>query len=361
MVRPNEYLKKIKRDVQSYDSRDGILRLDMNEYVPNASRELYAEWMEKITPETISAYPMVNSAYHAISNLTGIPESKIVLTAGSDGVILSTLLSFCNTGDTVAMVIPTYGMYAVYAAMLGLKMTNIEYDGFDLDCSEILDSITPEIKVLMLANPNGVIGENLSYEVICSIIKKANQCGTILLLDEVYAAFVDYGNSQYAELVDQYDNLIIARSFSKSYGLAGLRAGYAISNAETRKYLIAVRTNVEINSAAVMAINVWCAHPDLMRASIEEIIESRDYVVTALENMKLEVRNGSGNFILMKVPKDLDDGFRLVFEQQNIAVKWLEIGGRKWLRITIGTRVYMEKFISAVLTYMEKQYEELYE
>lgn len=354
MIRPNKYLKDLKRDVQKYVSRDGILRLDMNEYVPNASRELYVEWIEKMTPETMSAYPMVNSAYHAISNLIGIPEDKIVLTAGSDGVILSTLLAFCNTGDTVAMVVPTYGMYGVYAAMLGLKAINIEYDGFDLDYTKIIDSITSDIKVFLLANPNGIIGENLSYDVIYRIVKKANQCGTILLLDEVYAAFVDHGKSQYAKLVDQYDNLIIARSFSKSYGLAGLRAGYSISNAETRKYLITVRTNVEINSAAVTAINVWCAHPDLMLASIQEIIESRDYVVATLENMKLKVRNGSGNFILMKVPKDLEDEFKSVFAKQNIAVKWLEIIGEKWIRITIGTQAYMEKFISAVLVCMEK-------
>lgn len=354
MIRPNEYLKDLKRDVQCYNSREGILRLDMNEYVPNASRKLYEEWLKEITPETISAYPMVNSAYHEISNLTGISENKIVLTAGSDGVVLSTLLAFCNSGDTVGMVIPTYGMYAVYANMLGLKIINIEYDGFNLDYSKILDSITPEMKVLLLANPNGIIGDNLPYDVVCSVLHKANLCGTILLLDEVYAAFVDYGHSQYAKLVEQYDNLIIARSFSKSYGLAGLRVGYAISNAETRKYLIAVRTNVEVNSAAVTAISVWCAHPDLLQESIKEIITSKNYVITTLENMDLEVKRADGNFILVRVSKEREEELRLALSQQNIAVKWLEIAKESWIRVTIGTGAYMEKFISALSTYVKK-------
>lgn len=354
MIRPKDYLKNLKRDVQCYYSRDGILRLDMNEYVPNASRILYEEWTKKMTPEMISTYPMVRSAYQAISDFIKIPEDKIVLTAGSDGVILSTLLAFCNLGDMVGMVVPTYGMYTVYASMLGLKIKNIEYDGFVLEHLKILNSIVPEMKVLLLANPNGINGDDLPYDVVLSIIKKAHQCGTILLLDEVYAAFVDYGHSRYAQLVDQYDNLIIARSFSKSYGLAGLRVGYSVSNAETRKYLIAVRANVEISSAAVTAINVWCAHNDLLEESITEINESKDFLLSALKSINIECKSGHGNFILANITDDLEEGLRLVLNEQNIAVKWLDFADEKWIRITVGTKAYMEKFIMCLVKYMEK-------
>ena len=348
MIRPRRHLNNIKRDIQPYDNKDGILRLDMNEYVPGVAKELYKELNMALTEEVISAYPMVNSAYASISKLIGIPQSKIVLTNGSDGVALSVLQAFCNPGDKVASIVPTYGMYEVYSQMMGLKFIPVEYKGFEIDEREILDLITEDLKVFIIANPNGNLGGDLSFDFIEKIIKKGNECGTLILLDEVYAAFVDYGKSRYAILIDKYDNLVIARSFSKSYGLAGLRVGYSISNEITRKYLIAVRNNVEINSAAVTAINIWCKYPEILKSGIEEINRTKEYLVNNLDNIGFVVCNTKSNFILVKIDQGIEKLVKEKYEAEKIAVKWMNISGEKWIRVTVGTREYMKRFLETM-------------
>ena len=231
MIRPRRHLENVERDIQVYNTRDGLTRLDMNEYLPYANKKLYEKLFNKINNETLSSYPMVNLAYKAISDLIDEPTEKIVLTNGSDGVTLSTLLAFCEPKDTISFITPTYGMYQVYADMLNLNAKTIEYNkDFTIDLNSIEESINRNVKVMIIANPNGIVGEELDEEFIFKLIKKANKTGTIILIDEVYADFQDFGKSRFAKYTNEYDNLIIARSFSKSFGLAGIRVGYSLSN-----------------------------------------------------------------------------------------------------------------------------------
>ena len=187
MIRPRSHLKCLERDVQPYDNRDGVLRLDMNEYLPSADPHLYQELMQRLTPETVSAYPMVNNAYKALSTYIQQPIDKIVLTTGSDGVILSTLQAFCSPGDTVGYLEPAYGMYGAYCDMLALKKQTCAISrDFTVNYQKILDSVTEEMKVLIIANPNGVLGIELDTDFLREVIQKGNKCGTVVLIDEVH-------------------------------------------------------------------------------------------------------------------------------------------------------------------------------
>lgn len=345
MIHARLHLQDLYRDVQKYDNREGLLRLDMNEYVPNASCELYEELRRNMTPEVFSAYPMVNEAYHAIAKMINRPEEDIVLTAGSDGVLYSTLMAFCEAGDTIAFIEPTYGMYHVYADMMALKKVTINYS---LKCplrkSDILDAINKDTRVFIFANPNGIFGDEIPMEFVEQIIEKAYKTNTVVLIDEVYADFVDMGISRFVALTHKYDNLVIARSFSKGYGLAGVRVGYALSHPNMRKALISVRSNVEINAIAVEAIKVWCNHYDLMARSIQEINDTKKWIGEILTTLGMEHTNGLGNFVLIKVMDE--DKWRSIFMKNNVAVKWMEFDGEKWLRVTVGTQSYMEPFVN---------------
>lgn len=346
MIRPRKHLFSVEREGQQYDTKEDMYRLDMNEYVPFAMEELYECWKEKMTNELISGYPIINRAYNAISRLLDEPIEKIVVTNGSDGVLLSTLQAFCDPGDTIGFVIPTYGMYSVYANMLNLKTICISYnENRELDTERIISAITSELKVFILANPNGITGDDLDYEFIVRLIEKGHETGTVILLDEVYAPFVDNGCSRFIHLTDVYDNLIIARSFSKGYGLAGLRAGYSISHKKTRKFILSVRNNVEINSAAVVAIEVWCEHPELLKECLSNINQSKLWVTEELNGKNFKVINGSGNFVLIHIPDEHIDKFIQKFKQENICVKWLVFGTENWIRVTVGTVTYMNKFV----------------
>lgn len=349
MIRPRKKLASLQRDVQIYDSRGEMLRLDMNEYVPYADETLYQALLERITFETISGYPLVNRAYGAISEFINQPIGKIVLTPGSDGVIFSTLMAFCESGDTVGYIEPSYGMYGVYCDMLGVKKKCVSYDAaFQINIDDILNMIDETLKVLMIANPNGVLGTEIPASKIEEIVRKGNETGTIILLDEVHADFVDNGCSDYAYLTEKYDNFVIARSFSKSYGLAGIRAGYALAHRETRKYLISVRSNVEISSVASLAIQVWCEHKEAMLRSIDAINQSKALLCEEFTKRGFCTYNGGGNFIVVKPPEPYFALFRDALEENKIKIKYLSGAFDGWTRITVGTEAYMKRLIDII-------------
>ena len=355
MIRPRKHLEIVERDVQKYDTREGLIRLDMNEYLPYANNKLYEKLFNKINNETLSSYPMVNLAYKAISEFIDEPTEKIVLTNGSDGVVLSTLLAFCDPKDTISFITPTYGMYQVYANMLNLNTKTIEYNkDFSLNLKAIEENINSNLKVMIIANPNGIVGEELDEEFILRLIKKANKTGTIILIDEVYADFQDFGKSRFAKYTEQYDNLIIARSFSKSFGLAGIRAGYSLSNKKTRKYIISVRNNVEINSIAVEAIKVWCKNRELLIESIKEILDSKKYVCEELSKYGVECIEGKTNFILIKLPKEKRNNIMEELKNNKIIIKSIENIFDGYWRVTVGTKDYMKKFIDIVKEELRK-------
>jgi histidinol-phosphate aminotransferase len=343
------HLSTVERDVQPTELRTGQLRLNMNEYCPHAVKALYDEWLKHVQPEVLSSYPRVNSAYQSVSHLIQEPIEKLVLTNGADGAILSALQAFCNPTDMIGYVSPTYGMYQVYADMLNLRTQRFLYDASRrINREDILRGITPEMSVFLLANPNGIFGDDLrGDDFIPELIKKGNETGTLIVLDEVYADFVDGGQSRYAHLTDVYDNLVIARSFSKGFGLAGVRAGYSLSNSKTRRFLIAVRNNVEISSMAVEAINIWCSHPDLLKESLDEILNSKNEIVLSLKRLGIFVLEGAANFIVMLIENE-HDALRDALQKANIAVKWFEWHGFNYLRVTVGVKSYMQRFIDVI-------------
>jgi histidinol-phosphate aminotransferase len=349
MIRPRKHLFAVERDVQPSEPYAGQLQLNMNEYHPHAAKVLYDEWRMRVQPEVLSAYPKVNSAYQSISHLIHQPIDKLVLTNGADGVVLSALQAFCNPGDLVGYVAPTYGMYQVYADMLNLKTQRVLYNTQrQINREEILRNITPAMSVFLLANPNGIFGDDLGGDdFIPELVEKGNETGTVVVIDEVYADFIDGGHSRYMHLTDVYDNLVIARSFSKSYGLAGVRVGYSLSNPETRRFLIAVRNNVEISSMAVEAINVWCSHPDLLKESIDEILDSKKEIAQRLKELGVFVLESAANFIVLRTD-DEHEALCSALQQANIAVKWFEWHSSNYLRVTIGVKRYMRRFVDVI-------------
>lgn len=347
MTMAKGHLRNLRGLAQKNYSCEGVLHLDRNEYVPNAAVELYDELLKKITPEILSYYPMVEEAYSAIAKMTNQPVEKIVLTRGADGGLYSTLMAFCEDGDTISFIEPTYEMYHAYADIMGLKTKTISYSlKKPLDYSTVLDSINHSIRVFVVANPNGIFGDEIPYDFLLKMVKKAHETNTVILIDEVYADFIDLGISRFINCTDQYDNLVIARSFSKGYGLAGVRAGYTISHPTLRKSLFSVRGNVEINAVAVEAIKVWCRNYEMMVSGIKEIKNSKKWLCRRLDDLGLTYVNGLGNFVLIKVSNE--EKWKEAFEINRIAVKWIESDREKWIRVTVGTQLYMQPLVEVL-------------
>lgn len=351
MIRPRSHLQNMYREGQPLFSRFDWERLGYNEYVPFSDGKLYKQLRERLNNEVISAYPSVNDAYKAIGEMISRKQENIMLTTGVDGAIMNVFLAFCDPCDKVVLVTPNYGMYYVYSDLMNASVKEVKYNSdFELDYNDLLNAVDQKTKIVALASPSGFSGQVIPEDIMLQLIEKANGLGCIVLLDEVYADFYDGGVSRYIQYIDQYDNLVIARSFSKSYGLAGLRVGYLVANEVACKEIKRVRQNVEINSAAVEAVKIWCEAKDSLEKCLSAIIHSREQVTKELREMGYEVRESVTNFCFIKVGKENMQRYKQVMENEKIELKYMSGDSlyQDYIRVTIGKYDYMKHFLDVM-------------
>ncbi len=351
MIKPRTHLKSMYREGQPLFSRFDLERLGYNEFVPYADESLYEKLFKHLNYEVISAYPSVNDAYKAIADMISQKKENIMLTTGVDGAIMNVFMTFCDPQDEVVLVTPNYGMYYVYSDLMNAKAKEVKYNSdFELDYEELLDAVGDKTKIVALASPSGFSGQVVPKDIMLRLIRKANKLGCVVLLDEVYADFCDGGISQYFNYIEQYDNLVIARSFSKSYGLAGLRVGYLVANETTCNEIKRVRQNVEINSVAVEAVNIWCQEKEALKKCLEDVNSARSKVTKELREMGYEVRESITNFCFIKVGKERIKRYKQEMDEKKIELKYMGEDSLypDYIRVTIGKYDYMRHFLNVM-------------
>jgi histidinol-phosphate aminotransferase len=347
MLRPRAHLVDITRTGQSWGSRADILRLDMNELVPDLGQAAFSAIVARMRPSTFSAYPEVNALYCKLAAHLGKKVENIVLTSGSDAGIRQTIETFCDPGDEMLIVHPTYGMYEVYARIFNLTCSRVACrPDFAVDIGELMRSLDRDIKLLAIANPNGVLGLKIQPAALEPVIRKASERGTTVLLDEAYVEFNDDG---WGNRIDEFDNLVLARTFSKAGGLAGLRIGYLLSNEIMRGWLYRVKPVVETNTIAILAADYLLDHPEVMAGFVTGTDLGRTYLSSTLTGLGFEVHPGHANFVLV------DFGAHraaIVAELQRRRIVVRDYGGddfwSRFTRITLGDPTVMSLVVDAV-------------
>ncbi len=347
MIRPRKHLEKLTRHKQNWDTRADFLRLDLNEIVPHIDEKAFHQMMGAIKPWMVSAYTDTNPVYAALSHSLKMSEDHLILTNGADAGIRQVLEVFCDPGDEILTPYPTYEFYRIYVEILNLKCVKVKYSKeFEISIGEILNNIRPATKVIAIANPNGVIGCVMEAHDLELVIDKASANGTIVLLDEAYVEF--YGDS-WINRVDEFDNLIVLRTFSKAGGLAGLRFGYIATNPEVRQWLYKTIPNVEINSIAACAGRYLMENPQVISSAVQKTLEGKSYFIQALKELGLGGYAGHANFILVKFGEKRKNILE-AFTHEKIRVK--DFAGDELLdeytRITLGPKEYMEKVVEII-------------
>jgi len=273
--------------------------LDKNE---NTDPELLAvtrQVMREIPDEAICTYPESTVLYRRLARHIGLDMSHLLLCAGSDGVIRSVFEAFVSPGDAVLFTAPTFAMYSVYSKMYGATAIPIEYlrgdTGPELEAATLVEAIRiHRPKLVCLPNPDSPTGTVFSEPDLRTIIETAGDVGAVVLIDEAYHPFHD---STVAPWVDDYAHLVVARTFAKAWGLAGLRIGYAIAGTELAQLLHKVRPMYEVNTVAVFAVTRMLDHEDAMRASVARHIAGREAFRSAMQEIGLVTPKTYGNFL----------------------------------------------------------------
>ncbi|GMQ55727.1 histidinol-phosphate transaminase [Vallitalea sediminicola] len=345
MIKPRKHIEEFERDGQPYDTRLNRMRLAFNEYVDKIDDDFVNEILAELNGERLSAYPEVNEAYEIISKYLDMDIDNLLLGHGSDSVLFNIISAFCGEGDTIASIIPTYGMYRVYANMLNCKFVTVEYNKErEISSKNLNELLQCAPKVVIIANPNGVIGTRIEDMEMMNFIKEAKKREILVIIDEAYA---EYSKKTMMDYVKEYDNLVVVRSFSKSLGMAGARIGYGVMDKEIRKHAYKMKPVVEVNVLAVSAIKVLFRNKGIRDSQIDNIVKSKIYTTCELRKQGYDVLETETNFILINFG-DRETKVIEKLKKEKVELKRLDEKYKGYYRVTVGTIDIMEKFVGYI-------------
>jgi histidinol-phosphate aminotransferase len=276
----------------------GRLWLDKNENLDPGLMALSREVLSTIPASVLSTYPEAGELYRKLGRWAGVSPECLLLTPGSDGVIRLAFEAFVESGDAVVHTSPTFAMYPVYAQMFGAHVHEIDYRrsaaGPYLEAPEIIDVLRKhKPKLLCLPNPDSPTGCVLQAEVLRELLAECESAGTVMLIDEAYHPFFAWSALPW---ITSSPNLIVARTFAKAWGAAGMRIGYAAAHPTTIALLHKMRPMYEVSTLAVEFMSRMMDQAPAVAAAIERIKEGKEFFVGQMRSLGFSVPPTEGNF-----------------------------------------------------------------
>lgn len=316
-------LKPYSSARDEYQGKEAKVFLDANENPYNYPYNRYPD-------------PLQRDLKVRISKIKGVTPENIFLGNGSDEAIDIAFRIFCNPGiDNAVAIEPTYGMYKVCAEINDVEYRPVLLDEtFQPDANKILESVDENTKLLFLCSPNNPSGNDLNREVVINLIRKFEG---IVILDEAYIDFS--GNASMLGSLNEYPNLIVLQTFSKAWGMAGIRLGMAFASVDIIQLMNKVKYPYNVNQLTQQQALMQLEHNNRVREWVKTLIAERDRMMKEFENIDIckKVFPSNANFFLARFQdatstyNDLVDKGIIVRNRSRIS-----LCGNS-LRITIGT------------------------
>lgn len=298
---PKEYLSVLPRlRVGTYRETASGLFLDRNEMVAPFDAAVKDAIAGRIADASLNLYPDVPSFCKKLSQWLGVGSAEVFVTEGVSGAIKAIMETAVRPGDRVIFPVPTFALYPVYSDMFQAAYRTFGYTaGYRFDIDTLLSLVDDRTTVVFLPNPNVPIEGTLDVDAVAAIAAACKKRGTILAVDEVYYPF---GGPTSLGLIGRFDNLLVMRSFSKAFGLAGIRLGYIAGNARLVEYVAKMRTGYEANTAAMETVSFFLENESLVRSRIEQVREGLRYLKGEFDRLGLEHNGGdASNFIFVNL------------------------------------------------------------
>ena len=275
--------------------RDG-LRLDFNENTLAPSPRVQSV-LRNISAESLTKYPEREHVERIVAQHFNLQPEAVLLTNGVDEAIHLVCETYLEPEDEVIVVTPTFSMYALYAEATGAIVRSIQADStLQFPYKQVRDAIHPGTRLIMLASPNNPTGAVVDSDLLLELAAAAPQAA--LLVDEAYYHF--HGESILKQ-TSTVTNLIVARTFSKAYGLAGLRIGLLTGHPDAMRFIRKVSSPYNVNSIALECLPEALADEDYIHWYAEQIRRSRAFAEEALARLNVQYWPSHANFILMKI------------------------------------------------------------
>lgn len=340
---PRELIRRMKEYHPPLGDRSG-LRLDFNENTLACSPRVL-EVLGEISRAELTKYPERDPVERLAAEHLNLKSAQVLLTNGVDEAIHVLCQSYLDAGDEMLLQVPTYSMYGVYASATEAKLVEVRAgDDFHFPLEAVLAKITPATKVISIANPNSPTGQAVRREEILRVIEAAPQA--IVFVDEAYFHFC---GQTIMDLVGRIPNVIVARTFSKAYGLAGLRLGLLAAHEEQMQWMRRVISPYAVNSLALACLPAALDDHAYVDWYVDEVLAARGEFTAALERMGVRYWPSEANFVLTYIGP-LHAEFSKAMRSRDVLVRdrSSDPGCDGCVRITIGTREQMQCAVQAM-------------
>lgn len=320
------------------------MRLDFNENTSGCSPRVLAR-LRAMDGETLSRYPEREPVEAAVAEFFGLDARQVLLANGVDEGIHLLCETYLDAGDEVLIAVPTFSMYEIYALATGAKVITIPPEpDFRYPTEALLRSIGPRTRMIAIANPNNPTGTVVDEASLLRIAAAAPNAA--VLVDEAYTEF--YGKSIMSRVME-LPNLFVARTFSKAYGMAGLRIGVLAGNAEQMRMVRRVGSPYSVNQAALACLPDAISDQRYIQDYVAQVLRGRDRLARELRVLGVPYWPSEANFILTRIGEKRV-AFVEAMRRRGILVRDRnsDPGCAGCVRITVGTDAQTGKLLAAL-------------
>jgi histidinol-phosphate aminotransferase len=324
----------------------GVLKLDANEATIPTSPLVQARLRAFIEHGGAASYPDSEALAlrRHLASYTSRSEAEVLAFNGCDAAIDCAVRTFATPGDRMCVAGPTYDRFRRCAEAAGASVTTAYgRDPFTADVTSLLEAIGDDTCLVYLSNPDNPTGRTFSDDGIADLLSRLHR--GVLIVDETY---FEFAGLTAIPLIDRFDNLLVMRSFSKAFGLAGLRCGYTISNRRLAERMRRFWSGRDVNAAVQEAAIAALDDSEYMQAYVDEVTAARAWLAEGLRSLGHTVVSTPANFVLMRVADPA--GF-----VERMREKRIELRDRSQLpqlegfvRITVGTLSQCEHVLETI-------------
>jgi histidinol-phosphate aminotransferase len=346
--------------------RSGFLRMDLNEHTLSPPDHVKAALKRYIDSNGIQMYPDYGHFLSKVAEYADVDQDQLIVTNGSDQAIEIVLRAFLNADDEMLMAEPGFPMFAQIAGVIGAMVKGIPYrilqSEADLQTLEnkivfpeqaFFQAIGPETKLVIMINPDNPTGVSIPLSTIEAVLKL--RADLPVVVDEAYFEFTSGMTTQTSlELLKTYPNLIILRTFSKAFAMAGLRLGYIMARPEIISQFYKIRGPFDVNSCALVAAEAQLDYDNEWRQYVKETMTvSKPWLENFFQENHVDYYPGAAHFMLVK-PPNRDEAVDYL-KKNNILVRpMIAPSISDTFRMNVGTLEQTQRFARVYTLYIEE-------
>ena len=297
--RPRRAVRKMKPYSPPTSDRYGKVRLDFNENTVGCSPRVAQALRSRVGRDFLAVYPEYEKARQKMAEFFGVKPDRILFTNGTDEAIHLLASTYVDDGGEVVIPSPTYAMFRFYAELAGAALRLIPFrKDLTFPLEEMLSAITARTRLVLVANPNNPTAGAIRLKEIEAILRQARNAA--VLIDEAYYEFC--GITALRRL-SRFPNLFVSRTFSKVYGLAGLRMGCLFSQGDNIQLVRKGQSPYSVNSVGVVCALEAIEDQDYIRSYVEEALEAREMLCRGLDRLGIRYYPSQANFVLAEFGK----------------------------------------------------------